>query len=174
MSSVVHVAAPEHVDEEGSSSCIDSLNSDDMYEIDFDKALYDGLKNNDPTITAFTVQFGPDCLANSIDWEEEGDVLINNNTHIKQLRIHVWQPDGFLMWQLIGLGLISNPPMEENLETKGKLADFCNVISRNRVMRNLTVQCDAYGVDVSLLSPFIESNNNLRELSLQGICCLSA
>ena len=92
---VVHVAAPEHVnEEEGSSSSVD-LNSDDMYEIYFDKALYDGLKKNDPTITAFTVQFGPDCLANSIDWEEEGHLLINNNTHIKQLRIHVWQPDGF-------------------------------------------------------------------------------
>ena len=83
---VVHVAAPQDVDEEGSSSSVDSLNSDDMYEIYFDK-----LKKNDPTITAFTVQFGPDCLANSIDWEEEGDVLINNNnTHIKQLRIHVF------------------------------------------------------------------------------------
>ena len=35
---VVHVAAPEHVnEEEGSSSSVD-LNSDDMYEIDFDKA----------------------------------------------------------------------------------------------------------------------------------------
>ena len=118
---VVHVAAPEHVnEEEGSSSSVD-LNSDDMYEIYFDKALYDGLKKNDPTITAFTAKFGPDCLANSIDWEEEGDVLINNNTHIKQLRIHVWQPDGLLMWQLAILGLIYNPSMEETLvTTKGR------------------------------------------------------
>ena len=76
----------------------------------------------------------------------------------------------FLMWQLAILGLISNPSMEEKLVTKGKVADFCNVISWNRLIRNLTVQCDAYGVDVSLLSPFIESNNNLRELSLHGIC----
>ena len=41
---VVHVAAPQDVDEEGSSSSVDSLNSDDMYEIYFDK-----LKKNDPT-----------------------------------------------------------------------------------------------------------------------------
>ena len=73
---VVHVAAPQDVEEEGSSSSVDSLNSDDMYEIYFDK-----LKKNDPTITAFTAKFGPDCLANSIDWEEDGDVSINIIIH---------------------------------------------------------------------------------------------
>ena len=76
----------------GSSSCIDSLNSEMICTrlILIKHCTMVSSRTMILQITAFTVQFGPDCLANRIDWEEDGDVLINNNTHIKQLRIHVF------------------------------------------------------------------------------------
>ena len=76
--------------EEEDDECFDvGFNMD----VNFDEAMYHRLKNNEASDTAFTIEFTPNpdvYYAHKVDWEKEGDLLINNNAHIKHLRIYVY------------------------------------------------------------------------------------
>ena len=122
---------------------------------DFDKDTFQMLKSNDPEAAKVLFDFAEDMnYLHTIDWEGDDGNVLANNTQLKRLSIE----------------LTSNVnKLDEKEHTS--INNLLLSIQDNKSIQQLSIDGNLYldmAETLSIMSPFIENNTNLRRLVLSG------
>ena len=134
---------------------MDKLNNDRLYV--FDEDTFKMLKSNDPECNFVCFEAEGDVndveFLSTIDWERDGNVFANN-AELKQFQMHI---------------------IDRELDEREKMLvnNLLMSIARSREIQRFDLElggeCNLDMAEtISILSPFIENNTNLRIFSLYG------
>jgi len=150
---LVNSTADDHAD--------DIVDRIDIYSkaetISLSEAVLLRLKNNYPNIKALDVQFGEGFYNNndtfdalSIDWENEGQLSIGDNTHLKKLNVEM--------------------NSRITMTNKKNVEAFCIETARNRYISHLSIDF-SYGSSTffTVMISRLFNHNNIVDLTLQNI-----